>query len=633
MTGDKGVTINGPELILLLIENLRKEEGVSVAKLTYGLYDEASYSRALHQKNKRPDKLLIDALYQRLGKNMRNFECLLDAEEYALFEMREEFRDSFFRNDIIKAKKAMHRYLAVKEDNNLHHQLALLFEISIMVKQKENHQMVIDKAYKAIRTTIPGFELSCISDYLFSEVELILLNILLKENQDIFGEDYVAEYLETVYEMFRSERYSDNEQVMRFAPMIYRLVLIKIERKSFEEAIEISEYMIKCLVADNKINYLMEFLRCKSIAKVNAVMTLSDMDVEKESLLHSSKEYNQACAISDIYEKYYPEWNPESEIQIYWELNIIPTGKIVKQRRELFGLSQEELTCYDDEVICSVDTISRLENGKHQIKSSVEKRILDKLRIIPDRFHREFMTDQYKDIRTLKRLISARIIQNEKETRSEIERLEEVHKTRFYNSNVRYLEYIKLAMSIDGEAEQELLKKYEKQLWMTMPRALDNSFKVKCLPFETEYYILMKIAKINLKIGNLTSYFSLIHSVLDTYRSVGKYDNTFWYNIASLERTLSSELGNRNRFDESNDLARHGLNRCIRFDRLDMCINHLYCLAWNEDMDERVEKKSKQTELCASFALADLEKRLKLMERVKKQCRLFYDDNILVGLI
>jgi transcriptional regulator with XRE-family HTH domain len=618
-------TTDKPEMILALIDNLREEEKIPITQMTYGLCDSSQYAKVLRAKNRRFDKLIIDAFYQRLGKNLRNFECLLDADEYMLFEKREEFRDAFFKNDMEKAKAAAERCatLGICRRSRVHQQMALLFRVYLMMKEDKDSGEILRKAKEALELTIPEFKLAELDKYLYSEVELILLDIILKEEEKLKGVEKVYAFYEKVYRVFREDRYLDNEQIFRFAPMIYRLVRIKLDRLEFEAAGAVCDRMISGLIQDNKILYLTEFLECKGRAKAG----MAKMETNK------IPEIVEARAIKDALKKYYPEWSPETDIQIYWEFMILPTGEIVKQRRKNLGLSQEDLALDENEEICSVDTISRLENGSHKTSLAVEKQILSRLRMAPERFHREFITDDYSDVRKLKRIAEAQVVGDNTEAEKRLEVLEEAHNRTLYPSNEQCIMQRRACLNMERAQEFDVvIDELQKVMEMSLKNIPGENDEIGCYLFNTEFFVVEAITMIYRRMGDSDRFFRLCNNLLNDIKNIGRFDNTFYFRVITLGRMLAGEYGNRRMFDRSNEIAAENLVKCFKFNRLDMIDSFLYCLAWNENMDERKKNKDKRIELRAAFALADLEKKAKLKERIVKQCDLFYDKELLQDL-
>ncbi len=607
-----------PEMILCQIESIRISENIPMHRMTYGLCDRSLPGKVLNGQNRKLDKLLIDAFYQRLGRNLRNFEALLDADEYTYYEAREAFRDAFSKNDIEEAKTAAKKYASMDicSRSHLHRQMSEMFDVSLMIKEKEDPECILKKAKDALELTVPGFTLEKLKEYYYTETELILLDIILKASRKLFGDAYVYPFYDDVCELYGAARYAQNEQVHRFAPMIYAAALLKLKRGDLSEAAALSDRMVRNLVNDNKIRYLAEFLEIKSKAEGGTV------------------DERFACVIKEAVMKYHPEWSPDEDIQIYWEYMIIPVGKIVKQRRQMLGLSQEDLTNYNGETICSIDTVYRLERGRHTINWEVEKKILSKLRLMPERFHREFMTDDYDDIKVLKEVINAQATGDLEKIKKGIEELDRRHQETYLPHNEQYISFLKQKMmGIPGNNGADSVNEYKRTLSVTMPgNPKENGELDDCYPFNTESMILMLIASELFKKGEKEKGFVLCKNLLDNYEKLGNYSNTFYNCVTNIERLVASELGNVSRFEESDRIAKESLIKCFRHNKLDQWSSNIYCLAWNNGADPG-KKKDKQTELRASYVLSKLQKKKRGEQCAVNQCNLYYSGGILDDLM
>ena len=620
-----------PEIMLELIDSLRKAEDVTIEQMTYGLCERSLYAKVLKNGNRRFDKLMMDAFFQRLGKNMRNLDCILDADEYHLFELREKFRDAFFRNDLIKAEEAGKIYAALEicKKSNVHRQMAELFEIELLLKKKGNDLRILEKAYEAIRETIPGFVLERICDFLYSEVELILLDVILSREEILFGKEKVYPFYKSVYEMFKAERFNDNEQIFRFAHMMYRYARIKVEKEEFEDVIRISDRMIQGLVDDNKIHYLAEFLECKGEAKAGMIGALLASDPEKENLCNNISEKKRAKAIKTVFEKYGPEWDPENDVQIYWEFFVFSTSKIVKQRRINLGLTQEELCWYNGKEICSVDTVSRLENGTHKINLAVERMILKKLNLSGERYKREFVTGDYSEFYKQEEIVRAYSVNDKERVSGLLNELEGSRYSNYCPSNRQFLDLRRASITLKQQNYDQQFEKYLSLLRLTLLETPYVNMELGNAIFDTEFSIIAEISNLYKLAGRKQDFFKLHGGLVKMYKKIGASENIFYYYIISLERTIASELGNHGRFDESDALAEENLFKCFKYDRLDVVTGFLYCLAWNNHKDERKKTKDKQMELRASFALADLMGKTDLKKKIINQCQIYYSEDVL----
>lgn len=56
-------------------------------------------------------------------------------------------------------------------------------------------------------------------------------------------------------------------------------------------------------------------------------------------------------------------------------------GDVIRLTRQAVGMTQEMLC----ENICSVETLSRIENGKHKVKRDTYRRLMERMERIPEK--------------------------------------------------------------------------------------------------------------------------------------------------------------------------------------------------------------------------------------------------------
>lgn len=101
-------------LILHLIRKKTKSDKVPLQKLCYGICDISYISRAI-ANNTEIDKLILDALMQRLGISSRNYIYMLRDSEYEYFVYREQIRTCIQENRIEKAKILLETYMDMQK--------------------------------------------------------------------------------------------------------------------------------------------------------------------------------------------------------------------------------------------------------------------------------------------------------------------------------------------------------------------------------------------------------------------------------------------------------------------------------------------------------------------------------------
>ena len=75
-------------------------------------------------------------------------------------------------------------------------------------------------------------------------------------------------------------------------------------------------------------------------------------------------------------------------------MEIYNIGEVIQKRRKSLGITQEQLS----EGICSVQTLSRVENGKHQISWEKFKRLMEKLGMPSEKYSLVIKVDDMESI-------------------------------------------------------------------------------------------------------------------------------------------------------------------------------------------------------------------------------------------
>lgn len=96
-------------LILRLIKEKCKLDGITQKQLCYGICDAAYISRCI-KNNIEMDKLMMDALMQRLGMSVRNYKYILRDSEYDYFRVREKIRMCISNHNIDEANILIKKY-------------------------------------------------------------------------------------------------------------------------------------------------------------------------------------------------------------------------------------------------------------------------------------------------------------------------------------------------------------------------------------------------------------------------------------------------------------------------------------------------------------------------------------------
>lgn len=164
-------------------------------------------------------------------------------------------------------------------------------------------------------------------------------------------------------------------------------------------------------------------------------------------------------------------------------------GDIIKMTRKAHGLSQEELSFE----ICSVETLSRIENGKHNVKKETYERLMARMERISDKNY-AICTSDDMELLEEKKFLEDCILKYDYERADDFCKLLE---KKVSNSvlNKQYIENTRALIDYSNnkiEAE-ELISRLEKALKLTISdyrKYIDVIYPYT----EQEYVILMRLA-------------------------------------------------------------------------------------------------------------------------------------------
>ena len=334
-----------------IIFTLRKHYGISQEMLCSGLCSDATLSR-IELGERIPDKFLLDALLQRLGKSPDKLETILSERDYFLYEKRQAIEKAIFEHNFKLAKEELVDYEGQKEcEEKLHQQY--IYKIKSVLSDELDHDTnkSIEHLLEAINITLPSFKINKILDYLLSIEEIYLLLMLAQAYSNTEQEGQALQLLYIVIN-YLDQKYSDEEEKVKVYPKaVYLLSKLLLQDEKYEELVSLCLKTIDLIVSNGVINCLSELLQLCIIGlrHQNNQELLKRIICQYDSLNEIYKEYNFTTfnETSTLLQE-----NTQSELYL--------VNEFIKNCRLANGLSQESLS--GD--ICSPETLSRIESGK-----------------------------------------------------------------------------------------------------------------------------------------------------------------------------------------------------------------------------------------------------------------------------
>lgn len=351
----------------------REQTEISEDKLCYGLCSR-SYLHRVERGERSCEKILADALLQRMGVSSDKFSYILNVQEQDIIILKEKIVDAVDEN----REEAYHLIAEYKKQterkNALYRQFAMLAESILEWKNGGEAEVLKEKVLEAWNLTRRGKPIQKLKEQYLSYFEIALSMFYVRlldegERRDeaIAGYHELLAYLET---------HVDVQDRIKWYPQVSCKLVNLLERNGdHRKAIIICEQALKLLRNQAGLFYLPELLEIyKGLLEKRYQSELEKMPQEiKKRLL------NINCIRSSLdwlYKKY-----EIKQTQWIWDISfgmseLYLCQDVIRGRRLGMGLSQEELA----EGICDPVTISRIECGKNYPKRKILVQLLQKVK-------------------------------------------------------------------------------------------------------------------------------------------------------------------------------------------------------------------------------------------------------------
>lgn len=303
-----------------LLKNIRTEEKVSLDQLAMGLMSASQLVKI--ENGERPiNKNIRDRLLERLGIAKELYENLLDLCDFEEWDYKKKILSAIQNKKIEDAYRLLKEYKAhLRENDRINHQFILAMWGEVLKQEGASKEKIAECYRKAVILTIPDAEKVWSEKRPLSVLEMNLLLETQTENLKI------------------CEKAIDK---LRDAGRTYYLVeLLEIE-------IQILETMPEDAVT--------EYLEKNGTDRINAKELMS-------MIKKLYAEYEVPAYIQDCTYFYQQKW-------------IFSMKDVLRTRREMFGLTQEQLC----EGICSVKSLRRAEKGQTDMQRETLKKLLNRL--------------------------------------------------------------------------------------------------------------------------------------------------------------------------------------------------------------------------------------------------------------
>ena len=354
--------------IVELIHNIRVEEKISLTDLAMGLMSPSQLGKI--EKGERPlEKNIRDRILERLGMAKEMYENLLDNGAYEDWKYRKDIISAIRERESEKAKQLIDEFAGrVNEKDKINRQFILVMQAEQGRQAGISENDVIEFYQEAVKLTIPDIDKVWNKKYPLSVLEINLLLEAVSDENDV----YYFHKCRVLMEYVHTGRYDAITKAKIYPKIAYfylkrqRVLKNHWGQQEREENLQLCNDAIEVLRDAGRTYYLVELLEIK--------MEILEVDAEKSAL-----EMQETTELLDLMKRLYTEYGVsvymEESTYLYNQNCNFRIGQIIKVRREMFGMTQEQLC----DGICSVKSLRRLELGKSDMQMENLKKLLNRL--------------------------------------------------------------------------------------------------------------------------------------------------------------------------------------------------------------------------------------------------------------
>ena len=359
-----------------LLKNIRTEEKVSLDQLAMGLMSASQLVKI--ENGERPiNKNIRDRLLERLGIAKELYENLLDLCDFEEWDYKKKILSAIQDKKIEDAYRLLKEYKAhLRENDRINHQFILAMWGEVLKQEGASKEKIAECYRKAVILTIPDAEKVWWEKRPLSVLEMnLLLETLVygNETDDLYKYRVLMDYVDMGY-------YDEIMKAKIYPKIVYYYLKKQILFKEYwnvetqTENLKICEKAIDKLRDAGRTYYLVELLEIEmQISEIMLDDTFPEDFEKNEADKINAKEL--LSVIKNLYAEYEVPAYMQDCTYFYQQKWIFSMKDVLRTRREMFGLTQEQLC----EGICSVKSLRRAEKGQTDMQRETLKKVLNRL--------------------------------------------------------------------------------------------------------------------------------------------------------------------------------------------------------------------------------------------------------------
>ncbi len=599
-----------------LLYVLRLEKDVGQKKLCWGLCSQGTYCR-YENGERTPDRLLLNAIIQRLGKSADKLVTILTIKEYRYFLWKKKVLTAVGHEDMDELERLLDGKEASDLTINKNLQLQFKYRMQALVAwyKEEDVEKGISLLEQAVELTMPNIRFEKMERYYISIEEM---HILLELARFWIKGDRVDEATNLLNDIvdYSDRSYDDYEAKVKILPKAVRMLYPLLIQKNRElEGILLCKKAVELLCWQGVLYDLADlmegYLECASNL------------FENEEIIRYKR---QLQALREVYEEYGADIYQQKEMRLtYHNQELYLIDEMMQRFRIKKGVSQDVLS----EGICTPETISRIESGRRGPNPNNFYALMRKLETEHDYYNGKLETNDFLLLEKLKELERAMSFNDCKEGR-------------------KLLEYLKTKVNMEKKQNYQTLNAAENSILFLEKKITPQEFVERCekdLDCENEGWRKDEFWKLQF----FTNYkILLLNHISVGYECMGQLEKSIFISehlMEQLDRSkvqledryessmtvvgnLSSFYGETGKLDDCLKICEMGINLCLESGRGIRLAKFLVNKA--EAMNEKEGIFTNEARKCLqkAYYLSDLMSIHSVTAYIDKNYRAFYEKDV-----
>lgn len=596
MQEDRNVPEGAPEAdqdFSRFLKQVRTEAKVSLKKLSEGLMSASQLAR-IEKGQRSVCKDMRDRLLGRMGISSDLYENLLNIEDFTAWEQQRNILGAMEQRAFLRAQELIAAYerqqiKGIKD--KIRQQFCLVIRAEILRQQGAEQCEIADCYEKAVKLTVPKVDSMCVGQKLLSiqEVNMVL-------EYEFYHRD--AGFVEKCRELmaFVENSLYDDLSKAKIYPKIVCYYLREIfsdqnkQPTDIRESLEICNRAIALLRDTGRAYFLLELLEMR-IKIMRCIENDSDVCAEAWNREQFGEAYQESVEMLDLLKRLYAEYEVPAYMQdcayLYQQRWVFYVGDVLRIRRKMFGMTQEEL-CGED---CSVKSLRRTEKMEANMQHEALGVLLRKLGLSKEFQKARLASGDGEGLRLMEEIAACRNNRQLEQVSTILTQMKERVSEEIPENRQYFMEV---------EASQDWItgKITKQELAIRQEEALECTLKVKNLYCMDEVYLTeMEMLCIRKRIQMISDVEKrkcidfLLHFFEGYEKRDALADCISMYEFAML--SVVCELGNLKEYQSSTSLARKVLGEDLRCRRIWGIEGYLYEILWNEN-----EKMTESLQQC-----------------------------------